>query len=147
MWINFVRKKLIIHAGYLLFEWLEFVVAVWEKSGNYFLRTLWQPCNYIHCNVRDEVTYPSSKFKYENQVWESSLRIGPNSASKNRVRLSRPTIASDYRVRISRLNIASEYRVWISSPKIKPENGVLEVWEWISNLIPHLTGQMITYPC
>ena len=87
------------NTGYLLLEWVEFLLEVWEKSRNYFLWTLWQPCNYIHYNVWDEVTYPSSKFKYENQVWESSLRIG---------RISCPNIKSEYRVPISRLNIESE---------------------------------------
>ena len=24
---------------------------------------------------------------------------------------------------------------------------IVEVWEWISNLIPHITGHLITYPC
>ena len=31
IWINFVKK---INAGYLLLEWVEFVLAVWEKPGN-----------------------------------------------------------------------------------------------------------------
>ena len=119
-----------INAGYLSLTWLEFVVAVWEKSGNYFLWTLWQPCNYIHYDVRDDVTYPSSMFKCENRVWESSLMV-----------------ASEFRVWISSPRIESVYRVRISSQQIEPENQVLEVWEWISNLIPHITQHMITYPC
>ena len=110
-WI--LSKK--INARYLLLEWVEFVLEVWEKSRNYFLWTLWQPCNYIHYNEWDEVTYPSSKFKYENQVWESSLRIG---------RISRPNIESEYRVRISRPNIASEYRAW----KLNPKTESLKFW-------------------
>ena len=109
-----------INAGYLSLKWLEFVLAVWEKSGNYFLWTLWQPCNYIHYNVWDEVTYPSSKFKSKNRMWESSVRI----ESENRVRISSANIESEYRVRISSPRIESEY-----SQKIEPENRVLEVWE------------------
>ena len=96
-----------INAGYLSLTWLEFVVAVWEKSGNYFLWTLWQPCNYIHYDVRDDVTYPSSMFKCkkiesDNRVWISSLNI----ESENRDHESSPCIES-------------EYRVSKSSPKIK----------------------------
>ena len=67
--INWSSYLEYINAGYLSLTWLEFVVAVWEKSGSYFLWTLWQPCNYIHYNVRDDVTYPSSMFKCENRVW------------------------------------------------------------------------------
>ena len=68
-WFNKLTDLEYINAGYLSLTWLEFVVAVWEKSGNYFLWTLWQPCNYIHYDVRDDVTYPSSMFKCENRVW------------------------------------------------------------------------------
>ena len=103
-----------VNVWHLSLEWLEFVQTVWEKS-NYFLWTLWQPCNHIHHNVRDEVTYPSSKFKCKNRVWESSLRI----ESEYRVRISSPNIESEYRVWISSPNIESKYRVRKSSPKME----------------------------
>ena len=86
-----------------------------ELCGNPVITTI------IMCGM--EVTYPSSKLKYENQVWESSLIIGPNIVSEYRVRISRPDIVSEDRVRISCLNITSEYRVRISRLKIEPENG------------------------
>ena len=39
--LNILQK---ITTGYISRQWLEFVVAVREKSGKFFLTTLWQPC-------------------------------------------------------------------------------------------------------
>ena len=41
------------------------------------------------------------------------------------------------------------YNVWdeIAYPFPNFNGATVEVWEWISNFIPHLTGLVITYPC
>ena len=43
----------------------------------------------------------------------------------------------------------SHYKMWDEITYPFPNfNGVtIEVWEWISNFIPHITGHVITYPC
>ena len=38
-------------------------------------------------------------------------------------------------------------RVEIIYPFPNFNGGTVEVWEWISNSIPHFTGHVITYPC
>ena len=40
-------------------------------------------------------------------------------------------------------------KVWaeITYPFLNFNSVTVEVWEWISNLIPHFTGHVITYPC
>ena len=35
---------------------------------------------------------------------------------------------------------------WISN-YIHHDGATIEVWEWVSNFIPHFTGYVITYPC
>ena len=41
------------------------------------------------------------------------------------------------------------YKVWgeITNPFLHFDGSTVEVWEWISNFIPHFTGHVITYPC
>ena len=41
------------------------------------------------------------------------------------------------------------YKVWdeITNPFLNFNGATVEVFEWISNFIPHLTGRVITYPC
>ena len=41
------------------------------------------------------------------------------------------------------------YNVWdeITYPFPNFNGGTVEVWEWLSNFIPHFPGHMITYPC
>ena len=41
------------------------------------------------------------------------------------------------------------YKEWdeITYPFLNFNGVTVEVWEWISNSIPHFTGQVITYPC
>ena len=41
------------------------------------------------------------------------------------------------------------YKEWdgITYPFQNMNGAAVEVWEWISNLIPHLTCHVITYPC
>ena len=43
----------------------------------------------------------------------------------------------------------THYKVWDDITYLFPNsNGwTVEVWEWISNFIPHFTGHVITYPC
>ena len=45
--------------------------------------------------------------------------------------------------------IVSVIEMWVESTYSFPNfNGsAVEVWEWISNLIPHFTGNLIAYPC
>ena len=40
-------------------------------------------------------------------------------------------------------------KVWdeISYPFLKFNGAAVEVYEWVSNFIPHFAGQVITYPC
>ena len=41
------------------------------------------------------------------------------------------------------------HKVWdeITNPFPNFNSATVEVWEWISNLISHFTGHVITYPC
>ena len=41
------------------------------------------------------------------------------------------------------------YKMWdeITNPFTHFNGATVEVWEWISNFIPHYTGRVITYPC
>ena len=41
------------------------------------------------------------------------------------------------------------YKMWdeINYPFLNFNGATVEVWEWISNFIPHITGHVITYPC
>ena len=41
------------------------------------------------------------------------------------------------------------YKVWdeIIYPFLNFNGATVDVWEWISNFIPHFTGYVITYPC
>ena len=41
------------------------------------------------------------------------------------------------------------YNAWdeITSPFQNFNGATVEVWEWISNFIPHCTGHVLTYPC
>ena len=41
------------------------------------------------------------------------------------------------------------YKMWdeINYPFLNFNGATVEVWEWISNFIPHITGHLITYPC
>ena len=41
------------------------------------------------------------------------------------------------------------YKLWDEITYLLPNfNGAtIEVWEWINNIIAHLTGHVITYPC
>ena len=41
------------------------------------------------------------------------------------------------------------YKVWdeITYPFPNFNGATVEVWKWISNFIPNLTGPVITYPC
>ena len=50
-----------------------------------------------------------------------------------------PSMASDY----------IHYTMWdeITYPSQNFNGTTAEVWEWISNVIPHFTGRVITYPC
>ena len=43
----------------------------------------------------------------------------------------------------------THYNVWdeITYPFLNFNGATVEVWEWISNFIPHFTGHVITYPC
>ena len=36
---------------------------------------------------------------------------------------------------------------WITYPLSNFNSTAVEVWEWISNFIPHFTGHVISYPC
>ena len=120
IWINFVKKKLILgiccsSEWNLCWQFGKIQETIFcELCGNPVITSI------IMCGM--EVTYPSSKLKYENQVWESSLRIGPNIVSEYRVRIFCLNIVSEYRVWISCLNIVSEYHVRISCPNIASEN-------------------------
>ena len=41
------------------------------------------------------------------------------------------------------------HKVWdrISYPFPDFNGAAIAVWKWMSNLIPHFTGHVITYPC
>ena len=46
------------------------------------------------------------------------------------------------------INNYIHYKVWGEIIYPFPNfNGDIEVWEWISNFIPNITGQVIIYPC
>ena len=57
---------------------------------------------------------------------------------------------------LTRININPGMDKWLHPLKLSGEinypfpnfnDGTVEVWEWISNFIPHFTGHVITYPC
>ena len=43
----------------------------------------------------------------------------------------------------------THYKMWdeITNPFPNFNGATVEVWEWISNFIPHITKYVITYPC
>ena len=42
-----------------------------------------------------------------------------------------------------------QLKIWdeITYPFLNFNGATVEVWEWISNFIPLITGRVITYPC
>ena len=47
------------------------------------------------------------------------------------------------------MNNYIHYKVWgeITYPFPNSNTCTVEIWEWISNLILHFAGHVITYPC
>ena len=47
------------------------------------------------------------------------------------------------------INNYIHYKVWneITNPFPNFNGATVEVWEWISNIVPYFIGHVITYPC
>ena len=66
----------------------------------------------------------------------------------NHLRLSSVTYSSGPPL-LTWISNCIHYKAWdeITYPFPNFNSATVEVWEWISNFIPHFTGHVITYPC
>ena len=96
-------------------------------------RSLWRHCN--------------AKHHYEYHPWQSSVTP---CAVNTLIETDMASITGLHVTLIpTSISNCTLYKVWDQITYSLPNfNGCsVDVWEWISNFIPHLTGYVITYPC
>ena len=59
------------------------------------------------------------------------------------------TFAGNFKFSLSSIEFIDNDKLWdeITNPFSNFNSTTIEVWEWISNFIPHFITDVITYPC